>query len=89
MGEHSEEIISQADNLNEFVNETLDRKEKLKQLRNYIVRQQQKAAAVCMEKMIITAFQSNATPEVIEAMCKNAGMTESRLAKLKKQTGTA
>jgi hypothetical protein len=38
-----------------------------------------------MEKMIITAFQTNAPAEVVEAMKKNAGITDLRLAELKNQ----
>ena len=74
---------------NEFVNETLNRKGELLQVQNYFKRQAEKVAksakATGMEEMIITAFQTNAPAEVIEAMKKNAGITDIRLAELKKQ----
>ena len=38
-----------------------------------------------MEKMIIAAIQSNAQPQVIEAMVNTAGITEARLIQLKQQ----
>jgi len=41
-----------------------------------------------MEKMIITAFQSNAPFEIIKAMQKNAGITDAQLNKLKIQAST-
>lgn len=37
------------------------------------------------EQMLITALQTNATPALIEAMCKNAGITETKLAELREQ----
>ena len=74
---------------NEFVNETLERKDELEQLRDYIIRREQRAAAAReaagMEKMILTAIQNNAPSELIEAMRKNAGIAEARLAELRKQ----
>ena len=78
---------------NDFVNDTLNRKKELEQLRAYMERQtqkgealgMQKGEAVGMEKMIIMALQSNAPTYVIEAMQKGAGITKSRLAELKKQ----
>jgi len=41
--------------------------------------------ATGMEKMIIAAFRSNAAPEVIETMQKDAGVTDAQIAKLRKQ----
>ena len=70
---------------NEFVNDTLNRKNELEQLRDYMKRREQKVEAVGMEKMIIGAFQSNATYEVIETMRQISGITEARLAELKEQ----
>ena len=70
---------------NEFVNETLDRKDELEQLRAYINKREKKKEAIAMEKMIITAFQTNAPSETIEAMRKQAGITEARLAELEKR----
>jgi hypothetical protein len=82
---------------NEFVNDTLNRKSKMEQLREYMKRREQKAAqnaeqkgeAVGMEKMIIAAFQSNAAHEVIETMRTISGITEARLAELKEQANKA
>ena len=82
---------------NDVVNDTLNRAGELLQLQNYFRKREQKAAeqaaaqatisakATGMEEMIITAFQTNAHAEVIEAMKKNAGITDIRLAELKKQ----
>jgi len=74
---------------NDVVNDTLDRAGELLQLQNYFRRKEQKVAASAeatgMEKMIITAFQTNAPIEVIEAMKKNAGITDIRLTDLKQQ----
>jgi len=70
-----------------FVSETLNRKDELEQLKNYIKKQQlkasQAAAQATAEKMIITAIQNNATFEMIEAMRRNAGITEARLDELR------
>ena len=41
------------------------------------------------EEMLIMALKSNATPNVIETMQKGAGITDSRLAELKKQAQDA
>jgi len=38
-----------------------------------------------MEEMIVTAIQNNAQPELIETMRKTAGITDARLAELRKQ----
>ena len=78
---------------NEFVNDTLNRKNELEQLREYMKRREQKLAlsaeqkgeAVGMEKMLIMAWQNNAEPSVIEALQKGAGITDARFAELKKQ----
>jgi len=77
----------------EFVRETLDRKNELEQLKNYIIRQQlkasqaaaQAAAEAAAEKMIVTAIQISVPSEAIEIMRRNAGITEARLAELRKQ----
>ena len=94
------EEIKKAVAPNEFVNETLERKNELEQLRDYILRREQKAtereqkaAAVrevaaaekATEKMILTAIQNQAPSDVVEAMRKNAGITEARLIELRKQ----
>ena len=74
---------------NDVVNDTLNRQGELLQLQNYFRLKEQKVAASAkatgMEEMIITAFKTNANAEVIEAMKKNAGITDTRLAELKKQ----
>jgi hypothetical protein len=69
---------------NDFVNDTLNRKGELEQLRNYFLRQEQKGIEKGMEKMIIMALQNNAPYEVIDAMQKTAGITDARIAELKK-----
>ena len=79
---------------NEFVNETINRKSELEQLRNYFKKREQKAAQKAAQKatqkategMLITALQGNAPSDIIEAMRKNAGITVDRLAELRKQT---
>ena len=70
---------------NGFVNDTLNRKNELEQLRDYMKQREQKVEAVGMEKMIIAAYRSNATHEVIETMREASGITEDRLSILKKQ----
>ena len=70
---------------NEFVNDALNRKNELEQLRDYMKRREQKVKSVGMEEMIITAFQNDVPAHAIEAMRKSAGITETRLAELKKQ----
>ncbi|MCL2572795.1 MAG: Rpn family recombination-promoting nuclease/putative transposase [Defluviitaleaceae bacterium] len=45
---------------------------------------ERRGRATGMEEMIILAFQSNAASEVIETMRKGAGITNARLAELKK-----
>jgi len=74
---------------NDVVNDTLNRYDELLQLQNFFKRKEQKIAANAeatgMEKMIIAAFQTNAHTEVIEAMKNTAGITDTRLAELKKQ----
>ncbi|MCL2216111.1 MAG: Rpn family recombination-promoting nuclease/putative transposase [Defluviitaleaceae bacterium] len=78
---------------NDVVNDTLNRAGELLQLQTYFRRREQKAAeqaavnakATGMEEMIKTAFQTNAPAEVIEAMKKNSGITDTRLADLRKQ----
>ena len=77
---------------NEFVNDILNRKNEMEQLREYIKRREQKAAlaekqkgeAEGMEKMLIAAFQSNAAHDVIETMRQISGITGTRLAELRK-----
>ena len=70
---------------NDFVNDTLNRKTELEQLRDFMLRQTQKTA----EMMLVSAIQNFAPQEVIEAMRKRAGITESRLAELIEQAQTA
>jgi hypothetical protein len=69
----------------DFVNDTLNRKSELEQLQDYFKRREQKSKASGMEEMIIMAIQSNVQTEAIEAMRKGAGITDIRLAELKKQ----
>ena len=78
---------------NDVVNDTLNRQGELLQLQNYFRRREQKAAQQAAvsaeeklaEKMIIAAFQNNFQPEVIETTKKTAGITDARLAELRKQ----
>ena len=85
---------------NELVNSALDRTSELRQLCDYFFDQAQKTAQKAaqeaaqiteqkwkeeMLKMLILALKSNAAPNVIEAMQKGAGITDSRLAELRKQ----
>jgi hypothetical protein len=74
---------------NEFVNDTLNRRNEFEQLRDYMKRREQKLAQVteqkAMEKMIVTAFQNDVPTHAIEAMRQSAGITEARLAELKNQ----
>ena len=81
---------------NDFVNETLNRRNELEQLRAYMKKREMKSklrgerkgerkgVAMGMEKMIIAAIQNNGSDEIIEAMRKSAGITEAYLAELKK-----
>ena len=86
---------------NDVVHDTLDRTGELLQLQNYFRKREQQvakqaaeqaakqaaeqAATASMEKMVVMAIQSNATPDVISTMQKGAGITDARLAELKKQ----
>jgi hypothetical protein len=78
---------------NEFVNDTLNRKSEMEQLREYMKRREQKLAQAEKQKMaedmLITALHNNAAPVLIEAMRQNAGITEARLAELKEQANKA
>ena len=65
----------------EFVNDTLKRERGMRELQAFLNKQQ----AVGMEKMIITAFQNDVPSPAIEAMRQSAGITEARLAELRKQ----
>ena len=78
---------------NELVNDTLDNKWNLEDFRKLVewyerraVRSERQKMA---EEMIITAIQEGASFTIIEAMCKNAGVTEARLAELKNQAQMA
>ena len=70
---------------NDVVNDTLNRQGELLQLQNYFRKREQKSKATGMEEMIIAAFQNNFQPEAIETMKKTAGITDVRLAELRKQ----
>ena len=70
---------------NDVVNDTLNRAGELLQLQNYFKRQARKEALNVAEEMILAAIQSNVQPEAIETMRKKAGITDTRLAELKKQ----
>jgi hypothetical protein len=80
---------------NDVVNDTLDRRGELLQLQNFFNRKSkiearkeaERVKATAMEEMIITAIKNNVQTEAIEAMRKTAGITETRLAELKKQAG--
>jgi hypothetical protein len=65
----------------QFVREALSREDELAQLREYVIRQKQRAK----EDMIITALRCNAPSELIENMREGAGITEARLAELREQ----
>ena len=65
----------------EFVDDALRRERGLKEIQAFLI----KNKAVGMEEMIITAFKANAPSEIIEAMRKQAGITEARLAELEKR----
>ena len=69
----------------DFVSETLSRKDEFEQIRDYIFRQHQKSKAEGMEKMIISAIKNGVAPEVITTLSEEAGITEARLAEIKKQ----
>ena len=74
---------------NDFVNDTLNRKNELDQLKIYIQQREQQREQKAVEKMLIMALQSNAPSFVIETMRKGAGITESRLAELREQAQMA
>ena len=82
---------------NEFVNDTLNRKSEMEQLRDYMKRREQKLAqtekqkgeAAGMEKMVIMAIQNAFPPEAIEAMRTEAGITEARFSELREQANKA
>ena len=82
---------------NDFVNDALNRKGELEQLRDYFkIREQrgreegrEEGKATGMEKMIIMAIQSNVQPEAIKTMRKGAGITDARLAELREQAQLA
>ena len=85
----------------ELVNSTLFRTNELLQFCEYVYREKQKAAQEAAQKaaqeaaqsteqkwkneMIIMALKSNAPPNVIEAMQKGAGISDSQLEELRKQ----
>ena len=70
---------------NDFVNETLDRKSELEQLRDYVIREKQKAAQKAAEDLLILALQANSPHDTVEAMRQRTGITKERLAELRKQ----
>ena len=86
---------------NELVNSTLDRRSEALQFYHYIINEKQKAAEKAAkkaakkaerktnEKMLLMAIKNNFASDVIEAMQKGAGITDSRLAELKMQAQKA
>ncbi|MCL1997002.1 MAG: hypothetical protein FWG63_12405, partial [Defluviitaleaceae bacterium] len=82
---------------NELVNDTLDNKWNLEDFRKLVEWYERKAArsaeqkgeAVGMEKMIITAIKNSVPLQAVEAMCRDAGITEARLVELKNQAQMA
>ncbi|MCL1998077.1 MAG: hypothetical protein FWG65_04835 [Turicibacter sp.] len=74
---------------NEFVNDALNRRNELEQLKDYMKRREQRAAQAekqkLAEEMLITAFQNAVPFQAIEAMRQSARITEARLAELKNQ----
>ncbi|MCL1995893.1 MAG: hypothetical protein FWG63_06795 [Defluviitaleaceae bacterium] len=68
---------------NELVNDTLDNRWNLEDFRKVVEWYERKCEQRAKEEMIITALQNSVPLQAIEAMCKNAGVTEARLAELK------
>jgi len=77
-----------------FMDETLERRNELEDLRDYFLEQFQeaakeaakeseKAAKKLAEDMLIIALQGNTAPDVIEAMKINAAISDTRLAELR------
>ena len=89
--------VKRAASSNDFMYNTLSRKDELVQLRNYIIQEMRRAAEEAAEeaaknvsektaeKMLISAIQNSVPKEAIEAMRQSAGITESRLAELREQ----
>jgi hypothetical protein len=77
--------VSKAVAPNEFVNETLNRKNQLLEFQQYVERQEQKAEQKAKEEMVITAIKNNFSLEVIETLGNEAGVTKSRLNELMNQ----
>ena len=77
----------------EFVNETLNRKSEVEQLKKFMEWQMEKrekkvvksAEQKSKEEMLILAIINLFPQEIIEAMRQSAGITETRLAELKEQ----
>ena len=69
----------------EFMNDTMRREKGLAEIQAFLNRNKKTGETTGMEKMIITAIQSNVQPEAIETMKNVAGITDVRLAELKKQ----
>ena len=74
---------------NEFVNDALNRKSELEQLKDFMEKATKKAAKSAEQKgkeeMLISAIRNFASKEIIEAMRQSAGITETRLAELKER----
>ena len=70
---------------NDFVNTTLDRRSELEQLRDYVIRREQRRESAAKEEMLIMALQSNTPIEFVDAMRTKAGITDSRFAELREQ----
>jgi tRNA U34 5-carboxymethylaminomethyl modifying enzyme MnmG/GidA len=71
---------------NEFVNETLNRRNQLIEFQEYVERQEQKAEQKTAEKMVISAIKNKFPFEAIETLSNEAGITKSRLDELVNQT---
>ena len=70
---------------NEFVNDALNRKGELEQLREYMKQREQKIKSAGMEEMIIAAIKNGFPSEAVTTLSNEAGITEARLAELIKQ----
>ena len=69
----------------DVMNDIMRRERGLSEIHMFLERNKKSGEAVGMEKMIITALQSNFPSEAIEVMKKSAGITDIRLAELKNQ----
>ena len=69
----------------EFVDETLRREQGLAEIQAFLAKNRRMGVQEANENMIIMALQNNVASDVIEIMRTSVGVTDSRLAELKKQ----